>query len=89
MAVELLLDRIAAVPVPWGDARDGAKRHHECEPRMNRPLSCLLTIVLMTALTFVLWRSYTALAQPAQLDSILIALQKYRVRVVQQSGLVP
>ena len=30
MTVDLLLERIAAVPTPWG-AGKGAKRHHQCE----------------------------------------------------------
>lgn len=31
LTVGHLLDRIAAVPVPWGDAHEGAKRIHLCE----------------------------------------------------------
>ena len=47
--------------------------------RMKRPLGCMLTVVVTAALMVSLWRSWTTLAHPDDLDGILMILQKYRV----------
>ena len=46
---------------------------------MKRPLGCMLTVVVMAAVMVSLWRSWTTLAHPDDLDSIVMILQKYRV----------